>query len=271
MVDAWLLWAKYLILGLVQGITEPIPISSSGHLVIVRQLFHVRAEGLSFEIFVNFASLLAILLVYRKDLYRLTTHGLRYITTRNHQYKSDFMFILYLGIATLPVGLIGLWWGDAIQEALSNIQVVGVTLLLTAVALYAIRNLEGKKSDHALTTTDAIMVGFAQAVAVTPGISRSGATIVASMLLGMTRETALRFAFLLYIPVSLGTAVLELPAMAQDPAMGNLLVPYMIAFFASFVSSYGALKAFMHLMARGNLIYFVYYCLAAGIGVLLFL
>src|SRR5699024_3620766 len=227
---------QYLLLGLVQGITEPIPISSSGHIIIVRELFGIEARGLSFEIFVNFASLLAVLLIYRHDIYRLIKNGILFITKKDEQAKSDFQFILYLVIGTIPVGVVGLLFWYVIDEALSNTNIVGFTLLITAVAIWMIRNLSGRKTygdlkskDADLTSKDAVIVGLAQAVAVTPGISRSGASIVASMLVGMKQETALRFSFLLYIPVSLGTTMLEVPEIVQDPNFDALMIPYLIA------------------------------------------
>jgi len=262
---------KYLILGLVQGITEPIPISSSGHLIIFRELFGIEASGLSFEIFVNFASLLAVLVIYRNDIIRLIINGFRYLTKREESAKSDFQFIIYLVIATIPVGVIGVLFGDVIGEWLSGTKVVGVTLLITAAALWTIRNLRGRKNDGDLTTKDAIIVGLAQAVAVTPGISRSGASIVASMLVGMKQETALRFSFLLYIPVSLGTGILEIPEIISDPNFDELMIPYIIAFIATFIATYFALKWFMDIMRKGNLKYFSYYCVIVGILVILFL
>lgn len=262
---------KYLILGLVQGITEPIPISSSGHLIIFRELFGIEASGLSFEIFVNFASLLAVLVIYRNDIIRLIINGFRYLTKREESAKSDFQFIIYLVIATIPVGVIGVLFGDVIGKWLSGTKVVGVTLLITAAALWTIRNLRGRKNDGDLTTKDAIIVGLAQAVAVTPGISRSGASIVASMLVGMKQETALRFSFLLYIPVSLGTGILEIPEIISDPNFDELMIPYIIAFIATFIATYFALKWFMDIMRKGNLKYFSYYCVIVGILVILFL
>ncbi|GAB3059977.1 undecaprenyl-diphosphate phosphatase [Virgibacillus ainsalahensis] len=262
---------QYLVLGLVQGITEPIPISSSGHIIIFRELFGIDARGLSFEIFVNFASLLAVLLIYRNDIIRLIKNGYLYLFKKEDAAKSDFQFIIYLVIATIPVGVIGLLFGDAIGNALNGTNVVGITLLITAVAVWAIRNLRGRKKDGDLTTKDAVIVGFAQAIAVTPGISRSGASIVASMLVGMKQETALRFSFLLYIPVSLGTSIIEIPEIIQDPNFDALMIPYIIAFIAAFIATYFALKAFMHIMAKGKLEYFSYYCVIVGLLVILFL
>src|SRR5699024_10386921 len=159
---------QYLLLGLVQGITEPIPISSSGHIIIVRELFGIEARGLSFEIFVNFASLLAVLLIYRHDIYRFNKTGILFITKKDEQGTSDCQFILYLVIGTIPVGVLGLLFGDVIGEPLSNTKIVGFTLLITAVAIWMIRNLRGRKKDGDLTYKDAVIVVLAQADAVTP-------------------------------------------------------------------------------------------------------
>src|SRR5690625_2688197 len=111
---------KYLILGIVQGVTEPIPISSSGHLIIVRELFGIEAKGLSFDIFVNFASLLAVLIIYRHDIVRLIKNGYRFIVKKDVDAKNDFQFIIYLIVGTIPVGVVGLLFGDALGKALSD-------------------------------------------------------------------------------------------------------------------------------------------------------
>ncbi|MBY7143092.1 undecaprenyl-diphosphate phosphatase [Virgibacillus sp. NKC19-3] len=270
MTELWTL-IQYLLLGFVQGITEPLPISSSGHIIIVRELFGIEARGLSFEIFVNFASLLAVLLIYRHDIYRLSKHGILFITKKDKKAKSDFQFIFYLLIGTIPVGIVGLLFGDIIGDTLSSTSVVGFTLLITAMAIWMIRNLRGRKNDGDLSSKDAIIVGLAQTIAVTPGISRSGASIVASMLVGMKQETALRFSFLLYIPVSLGTTILEVPEIIRDPNFSALMIPYIIAFIAAFIATYFALKGFINIMAKGNLKYFSYYCVVVGLLVILFL
>ncbi|WP_200411566.1 undecaprenyl-diphosphate phosphatase [Virgibacillus salexigens] len=264
---------KYLILGLFQGFTEPIPISSSGHLVILRDLFGLEIKGLSFEILVNFGSLIAVFIVFRKDIARLIRNGLRFIVQkdRDEEAKEDFRFILFLVIATIPTGILGLLFEDMISERLSGVVIVGYTLLITGAALWIIRNLQGKKNDEELTIKDALIVGAAQAIALIPGISRSGATIVAAMLVGMKRETAFRFSFLLYIPVSLGITVLKITDIFTDPNFDTLMIPYAIAFLASIIASYFALKWFANIMAKGNLKYFAFYCFIVGILVIIFL
>lgn len=268
--ELWLL-IKYLVLGLIQGFTEPIPISSSGHLVIFQELFGIKIEGLSFEILVNFGSLIAVLIIYWKDIMRLIQNGLNYMMTKNPDSKNDFQFILYLVIATIPTGILGLLFEDFISSKLSTVAVVGVTLLLTGFALWIIRNLRGSKNDGDIKVKDAVIVGLAQSVALIPGISRSGATIVAAMLVGMKVETALRFSFLLYIPVSLGITVLSIGDILGDENINALAIPYILAFAASIIATYFSLKWFMNIMARGNLKYFSFYCFIVGILVILFL
>lgn len=266
----WLL-IKYIILGFIQGFTEPLPISSSGHLVIFRELFQINIEGLSFEIIVNIGSLIAVLIVYRTDLARLIKNGTRHLISKQPETRADFQFIVYLFVATVITGVLGLLFEDIISEKLSTVMTVGVTLLITGFALWIIRNLQGRKNEGDLTFKDAIIVGLAQSVALIPGISRSGATIVAAMLLGMKQDTALRFSFLLYIPVSLGVTILSIGDIIKDPAFDTLMIPYILAFITSLIATYYALKWFINIVARGNLKYFAFYCFIVGSLVILFM
>ncbi|MBY6037690.1 undecaprenyl-diphosphate phosphatase [Fictibacillus nanhaiensis] len=260
----------YVFLGMVQGFTEPIPISSSGHLVIVQHFMGIQVKDLNFEVLVNFASLLAVLLVYKEDLYKLVKNTFSFLLTRKKEYKTDFLFSVYLILATIPVAVLGILFEDLIGTKLKGIQQVGFALLATAVALYLIRNLKGYKGDKRLTVKDAVVVGFAQAVALIPGISRSGATIVACMALGMKQDTALRFSFFLYIPVSLGTFIMSAGDLASADNFRTMLLPYIGAFIASLVFSYFSLKWFMGIMKRGNLGYFALYCLLAGVFIVFY-
>lgn len=268
---SWMDIIKFSLLGLIQGITEPIPISSSGHLLIAEHLFSLRIEGLSFAVLVNFSSLLAILLIYRQDLVLLARNAWRFLAKKDAACKSDFMFVAYLVVGTVPAAVIGFLFNDIISRQLSGVTTIGVTLLLTGVALWLIRNLKGKKQDKDLSWRDALVVGFAQAIALIPGISRSGATIVAAMGLGMKQETALRFSFMLYIPVSIGGMLLEANNMLSDPLLPTHAVAYASAFLCSLVASYYSLRWFMGIMARGNLKWFSLYCFIVGTAVLIFL
>lgn len=273
-MDSFWLILKYLLLGALQGVTEPIPISSSGHVVIVQQLFGLEMEGLSFETFVNTASLLAVLLVFREDIIRLASSTWSYLFKRNpqdHEQKSNFMFTVYLVIGTIPAGAAGLLFNDFIAEHFKGLHMVGYALVLTAIALFVIRNIRGRKSDAQLSWKDALIVGLGQAVALLPGISRSGATIVTAMLIGMKQETALRFSFLLYIPISIGGAILELPELAKTDWTASLAVAYTVAFAAAFLGTFYALRWFINIMKHGKLIYFSIYCFFLALIVLFFL
>lgn len=270
-MEDFIMWLKYLLLGIVQGVTEPIPVSSSGHLIVAQRLMGMEQNGLSFEMLTNTASLIAIAFIYRKDLQRLIVNGLSYLRTRKPEYKSDFMFILYIIVGTIPAVIIGLLFKDQIEKIFASVHTVGIALLFTGVALWLIRNLRGRKLDNDLSFKDALIVGLAQAVALIPGISRSGSTVITSIAVGMKQETALRFSFMLYIPISLGGMVLGVSDITSDPDFSSLLIPYLIAFIATQICTYVAMKWLMNIMARGNLKYFAYYCFVVGILLLVFL
>lgn len=245
--------------------------SSSGHLVIAQHLFGMEIEGLSFEVLVNFASLIAVLVIYRQDIVRLSVNGWGYIKTRDSSYRPDFMFIIYLIIGTIPAAVIGVLLKDFIAEQFKGMLTIGIALLATAAALWFIRNHRGSKNDQELTLKDALIVGMAQAVALIPGVSRSGATIVAAMGRGMKQETALRFSFFLYIPISLGGMVLEAGDIMKDPDLSRLMIPYLASFICALVASYFSLRWFMNIMRKGNLNIFVVYCLLLASFILFFL
>lgn len=267
----WLELLKYLFLGLLQGFTEPIPVSSSGHVEIAAHFLKMDFTDLTFALLVNSASLLAVIMIYWQDIIRLAKNGISYVTTRNEGAKDDFKFILYLILGTIPAGVLGVLFQDDIEAFFANnIYTIGIALIVTGIALWLIRDLRGRKQDNDLTWKDAIIVGLAQGIALFPGISRSGATIVASMGLGMKQETALRFSFLLYIPVSLGGTILGISDILANERLAELALPYTLAFIASFIASYFALKWFMGIMARGNLKYFSIYCFIVGPLVILF-
>lgn len=265
MEQLWLI-VKFLLLGLFQGLTEPIPISSSGHLLIAQYFLDVEIEGSNstFALLVNSASLIAVLIIYRKDIKRLIINGLSYFKVKNEETKRDFMFIIYLVVATIPAGLVGVLFQEEIDANLSTIVTVSCTLIITGVGLWLIRNMHGQRKDGNMTMKDAIIIGCAQAVALIPGISRSGATIVAAMARGINQETALRFSFLLFIPISFGGAVLSFTDILNAENLAEMALPYTVAFLGSLVATYFSLKWFMNIMAKGQLKYFALYCFIVG-------
>ena len=260
---------KMIIIGLVQGLTEPIPVSSSGHVMIASEILGLGNQGFTFAILTNTASLVAILYIYRKDIVRLIANSLLYLKTKKLRYKSDFRFVCFIVIGTIPAGILGILLNDYIAESVS-MTTIAVMLFVTGIALWLIRNLKGNKGEKDITIKDAFIVGLGQAVALTPGISRSGATIISAIAVGMKQDTALRFSFMLYIPVSLGGVILGLSDFINEPNKADLAIPYVATFIATLLMTYFAMKWFMGIMKNGKLIYFTYYCFLVGALLLIF-
>ncbi|MED4452277.1 undecaprenyl-diphosphate phosphatase [Metabacillus fastidiosus] len=260
---------KMIIIGLVQGFTEPIPVSSSGHVMIASEILGLGNQGFTFAILTNTASLLAILYIYRQDITRLAINSIHYLKTKNEQYKSDFRFVCFIVIGSIPAGVLGVLLNDYIAENVS-MTTIAIMLFVTGVALWFIRNMKGVKGEGDITIKDAFIVGLGQAVALTPGISRSGATIISAIAVGMKQDTALRFSFMLYIPVSLGGVVLGFSDFLNEPNKADLAIPYLSAFITTLLMTYIAMKWFMGIMKNGRLVYFTYYCFIVGILLLIF-
>lgn len=260
---------KMIIVGLVQGFTEPIPVSSSGHVMIASEILGLGEQGFTFAILTNTASLFAILFIYRKDIARLAENSILYVKTKELRYKSDFRFVFFIVIGTIPAGVLGILLSDFIAENVS-MTTIALMLFVTGIALWLIRNMKGNKGESDLTMKDAFIVGLGQAVALTPGISRSGATIISAVAVGMNPDTALRFSFMLYIPVSLGGVILGLSDFLNEPNKADLAIPYLAAFIATLLMTYIALKWFMGIMKSGKLSYFTYYCFLVGALLLIF-
>ena len=264
---------EYIILGLVQGLTEPLPISSSGHMLIFKNLFNMNAlQDLNFEIIANFGSLLAIIFIYRKKILKLVKDFFNYINKEDlFNFKNNFKYALLIIIGTIPAGILGLIFKDKIELLSSNVKYVGIALLITAIALFIVRKLNGKKDDKDITYVDAIKIGLFQAIALLPGISRSGSTIVGGLLSNLKKDTAVSFSFMLYIPISLATMLLGIIDLIKTPNITSYLLPYCIGMTISGIITYFSAKIFIDIVKKNKLIYFVIYCLIVGTLVLLFL
>ena len=260
----------YLILGIVQGFTEPIPVSSSGHLIIFKHLFNIsNLNDLNFEIFSNFGSFIAIVIIFRNDIVKIIKNAFKYLKTKELKYYNNYKYLTLIIMGTIPAGLLGFLLNDIIEKSLSNIKYIGIALLITAIFLYLVRNFKGTKKDNEITIKDALKIGFFEAIAIFPGISRSGATIVGAMFVGLKRETAFKFSFMLYIPITLATMILATKDIINTNF--NLFSYYIIGSIIAGIVTFFSTKWFKSIMLNGKLIYFVYYCLILGILVLLFL
>lgn len=257
-----------MMLGFFQGVTEPLPISSSGHTVLFKEFFNIYTPRLSFEIIVHFGSLIAIMIIYKKDIQRLCRESILFVINKNSGYQDSFHYVVYLLIATAITGTIGLFVESMISDKLSTPLTVGCALLVTSFFLFIVARKKGTRIDHEITIKDAIIIGAIQAIALIPGISRSGATLIAALMVGMNRTTALRFSFLLFIPISIGIQLMSIKDLVTDPIIQGYIIPYIVACITALITTYFALKWFLKTVINGKLILFSLYCFIVGSGVI---
>ena len=264
-----------LLLGLVQGFTEYLPVSSSGHLQIGQALLGIDSEvgGLTFDIVVHVATVLSTLVILWKEVSWLLVGFFK------KEYNEEKRYILNIIISMIPIGIVGLFFKDQIEALFHGTTVVGVCLLVTGILLaltYYIRPKEQEK----ISPMHAFIIGLAQAVAVLPGLSRSGSTIATGLLLGNSRKNLAQFSFLMVIPPILGEALLDAkhilaPSaeyLAEHGAAQALPVSVLlIGFVAAFLSGCVACKWMINLVKKCKLIYFAVYCCIVGLLTLIFL
>ena len=265
---------KYIILGIIQGITEPLPISSSGHIYIFKHIFNNTTlfNDLNFEIFLNFASFIAILIIFWSDVVRLVNGFFKYIFDKKNKnkYKNEFKYCLAIIIGSIPVGIIGILFKDAIENLLTRMWVVGITFIITAICLIIVRNIKGTKSDNDITLKDAFIIGIIQAIALLPGLSRSGMVLVGCLLCKLNRESSLKYTFMLYFPVSLATFLLGVKDVMEIGLSTNMLGYYIAGMIFSFIFTLLTYKILSNIVKRGKLWKFSIYLFIVGIMVLVF-
>ncbi len=258
-------WIEALILGIVQGLTEFLPVSSSGHLEIGKHLLGVEAtDNLSFTIVVHGATVLSTIVVFRKDILNLIM-GLF-----SFKWNEETQYIFKIAVSMIPIGIVGIFFKDYVEELFNTDKIlllVGLMLLITAVLLAF--TFYAKSKDKEVSFRDAFIIGIAQTIAVMPGISRSGSTIATGLLLGNKREAVARFSFLMVLIPILGENVLSLlkDDVASTGSIGAL--PLIVGFIAAFISGLLACKAMINLVKKGKLIYFAIYCAAVGLVAIL--
>jgi undecaprenyl-diphosphatase len=257
---------KAILLGLVQGLTEFLPVSSSGHLVIGSEILNFQDQGVVFDVFLHLGTLVSVIIVFRSEITAMVAAPFRVAAGRHSEADMKFlMWDLYIIVATLPAVIVGLFFKDLIEVLFSSIVVVYMMLIVTGITMILARHLPEKESP--MTWWRALIVGVAQACAILPGLSRSGSTIFAGIALGIPRQTIARFSFIMSIPAILGAAVLQFGALLEAPptvsSMGNIFVGTCMAA----ISGYLAIKLLLDIIEKNRLQWFGYYCLAiAAIG-----
>lgn len=266
-------YIEAIIFGIVQGLTEFLPISSTAHIVIAGQLLGHTFPGLSFEIFLHQASVLAVVLYFRRELFELVAGFFRFLISRRPEDRVHFMFGLYIVVATLITGVLGSVLQKSLVEHLKSPSVIAGSLFATGLFLLFIERVKtyGRVDEGSMTFRHAIWVGLGQTVAVIPGISRSGSTLVAALWCGLNREAAVRYSFLLSIPVILGSSLLALKDVQGD-LLGSIGVgPMAVAFGVGFISSLIGIVWLIDFLKKSKLIYFAVYCFVVAVLVFFFL
>ena len=261
-----------LILGLLQGLTEYLPVSSSGHLAIGSHILGIEAEeNLMFTVAVHVATVLSTLVVLGGEIIRLVrgTFGpFNAGASGLARLNADQRYMLNILVSMIPIFVVGIFFKDAVESIFGQgLLVVGCCLLVTA-SLLAYSYLSKPRQKESISLLDAFIIGIAQAVAVLPGLSRSGSTIATGLILGNNKAHMAQFSFLMVIPPILGEALLDMVKAAKDgfgAAFGDLSVmALVVGFVAAFVSGIAACKWMIGIVRRGKLIYFAYYCVAVG-------
>jgi len=254
-----------LILGLVQGTTEFVPVSSSGHLVLVPWLLRWPEPGLAFDITLHWGTLIAVVVVFWRDLWRLAVAWLRSLRSRSLA-ETEARIAWWIILGTVPGMVFGLILNDPLERLFSAPVTVAVLLLVTAAILALSERWGHRTRDLAdMTWMDALLIGVGQAVAIMPGISRSGATIASGLLRGLKRETAARFSFLLSMPIILGAGLPQLLDVAQAGDFVTQLPVLALGFVAAALSGYLCIRFLLNFLQRHRLYVFASYCAVAGI------
>lgn len=261
-------WIEALVLGLIQGFTEYLPVSSSGHLTIGSALFGIEGEeNLTFTIVVHVATVLSTLVILWKEISWIFRGLFKF------EMNMETKYVINIIISMIPIGIVGVFFKDKVEAIFgSGLLVVGCMLLLTAVLLTFSYYAKPRQKEN-ISMKDAFIIGLSQACAVMPGLSRSGTTIATGLLLGNNKEKLAQFSFLMVIPPILGEALLDGLKIFEEASAATATVSVealIIGFLAAFISGCIACKWMINIVKRGKLIYFGIYCALAGIATIIY-
>lgn len=264
------------VLGLVQGLAEFLPISSSGHLVIVQALFGIEENNLAFAILLHLGTLFAIIAAYWETVSKLITEFFkmlgdvlkgRGLGLNEHKYRR---YIIYIIVGCIPAGVIGVLFNDLFEELFSSVLVVCIMLIVTGFILMLSEKLSNKNSLELaqLGYKKSFVVGLFQMCAIMPGLSRSGTTMTGGLVMGLKKDDALEFSFLLALPTILGSVILDLGDIATAIAEISI-IPVLVGFFTAMIVGYLSIVLFKTIVKKGSLISFSVYCWIVAVAILL--
>lgn len=287
-------WWQALVLGIVQGLTEFLPVSSSGHLMMFRELLGVDAEGfLDFTVTVHFATVLSTIIVFWSVIWKLLSGLFKFRCSFSiddntewgvfrFKYNEETDYILKLIVSMIPIGIVGLCFKDQVEGLFAdNLFTVGVCLIITAILLFASDqsakwlpqgNAEKPEHRNGLSYLQAFIVGLGQACAVAPGLSRSGTTIATGLLCGVKRENMAQFSFLMVLVPIIGEQALGILKSFGEPASaaGLGFMPLAMGFIGAFIAGLFSCKAMIAIVKKSKLIWFSIYCLIAAAAIFIF-
>lgn len=263
-------WLEAIILGILQGLTEFLPVSSSGHLTLAKEIFGIDSSNLSFEVAVHAATVLSTIVVFRKTIWDLIKGFFKF------KYNAQTEYLLKIGVSMIPILIVGVFFKDYVEQIFgSGALVVGIMLIVTACLLsfsdYMTRKRDklagdGNEIGKEVGYKEAIIIGIAQSIAVLPGLSRSGTTIATGLICGVKKSAMAQFSFLMVLVPILGEAFLELiSGEFAAGASGISAGPLAAGFLAAFISGFLACKWMINIVRKAKLVYFAIYCAAAGI------
>ena len=272
-------WLNAILLGIVQGLTEFLPVSRSGHLVLARNLLGVTPPSeeakVLWEVVLHVGTLVAILVVLRRDVWQVIVGFVRGLAASRRglasalRQEEGFALALWILLGSIPAGVVGVTFRDFFERLFESPFLAAGALLVTGTFLFSTRYAHGPRDKDQVSWLDAIIIGFAQAVAIVPGISRSGATISAGLFRGVDRAQAARFSFLLAIPAIAGAAALECRHLAA--LSFKEVMPLLVGGIVSAIVGLFALIFLLRIVRAGRLHSFAYYCWAAGVIALVWL
>jgi undecaprenyl-diphosphatase len=257
-----MLFIKYILLGIIEAIIEILPISSSGHLIIFRELFNTNMfNDLNFQTFANLGSCISILIIFWSDIKNLLIGCFKHLFGKDKMtYKKHFNYLIKIIIGSIPISIFSLIFKKKIIT-FSEVKVVAIALLITAITLYLTKNTTGTKKDHEITKFNAFIIGLFQMISIIPGLSHSGMVLTGSIFNNLDNKTSLKFTFMLYLPISLITLILNLINITKKGIETTLLAPYLCGLFTALIVTYYTFHWLSKLIQEGKLWKFAIYCL----------
>lgn len=259
-----------IIYSILQGLTEFLPVSSSGHLAVVNLLFSKEENPVFFFVILHLGTFFAVIVYFFGDIIEIIKGAVAVIIQgdKDERNLTSFRLIVNIAIATVLTALIVLPFKDFVENAFASLLAISINFCITGLLLLSTLLVRARKESDGVTIKNSIIIGIAQAIAVLPGVSRSGATISAGLLSGLNGEEAFRFSFLVALPAILGATILETPPISSISSA--MMVNYFTGFIASFLSGLLALWFLRGIVSRGKLYYFSFYCLSLGILLIIY-